>query len=161
MIYNSIDTKLITLGEPKKFNDTEDKWITPLFYNGGSFNFSLKNKYIEINKIEENFYGKDFITIKSKEYNEIIEKIIKHLNVVNPIQADGTFRATLNSKTKINHELEKIKDKNFEGCISLSFPTTYSDETKKTLQIYVKDIFITKVLDEDLEVELDKLEKAM
>lgn len=161
MIYNSIDTKLISLGEPKKFNENEDKWITPIFYDGGSFNFSLKNKYLEINKIEENFYGKDFITIKSKEYNEIIEKIVDYLDVLNPIQSDGSFRATLNSSTKINHELGKIRDKTFEGCISLSFPTTYSDESKKTLQIYVKDIYITKVLDNDFEVDLNKLEKAM
>lgn len=161
MIYNKIDTELISVGTPKKFNETEDKWITPVYYNGSDLELTLKNKYVKIEKVEENIYGKDFITIKSKEYSDLIESITKKLDVYNPIQSDGSFRATINSKTKISEPLEKIKDKTFNCCISLSMPTTYSDENKKTLQIHLKDLIIIKILNEDLEIDYNNLEEAM
>ena len=160
MIYNSINTNNITTGNPKKFNAEDDlKLITPLYYNGADFNFSLKNKYITVEKIEENIYGKDYITIKSKEYSDIIESIVEKLNLYNPIQPDGTFRATIVSKTKFNKEISK--DKSFKACISLSFPTIFKDESKTTLQIHLKDVVVTEIINDDLEVDFDDLKEAM
>nr|CAC08225.1 putative ssDNA binding protein [Schwanniomyces etchellsii] len=160
MIYNTINTDLLKLGNPKKF-DNEEKYITPLYYNGSELDFSLKNKFVRIEKIEENSYGKEFVTIKSKEYSDVIETIAKKLDVQSPIQSDGSFRATISSKTKSSKPLNDLRDKKFTACISLAFSTVYSDETRKTLPIQLKDLIIIKIINEDLEIDMDKLEEAM
>ena len=161
LVYDKIEPKLILIGKPKKFeNSDEDKFITPLYYNGQSFDFTLKNKYVIINKIEENVYNREFITIKSEEYNKIIESIVKELGVVTPIQTDGSFKAYITSNTKINSDSD-IRNNSFKACFSLSFPTVYSDKNKKTLQIYVKNLVVIKVIEDELEIDMDKLELAM
>lgn len=161
MIYNKVETDLIKLGNAKKFNPSEEKWITPVYYNGEPLEFTLKNKYVKIEGIEENIYNKDYITIKSKEFSDIIETIVKKLGTTNPLTTDGSFRAVINSKTKSSEEISKLRQANFNACISLSIPTIYSDENKKTVQIYTKDIVVTKILDDNLEIDFDKLQLAM
>lgn len=159
MIYNNIDTDLISLGKAKKFTEEEEKWITPIYYEGESLDFTLKNKYVKINKIEENSYGKKFVTIKSKEYSKIIESISDKLGTVSPISSDGSFRAFINNKTKINEK--NLDDVSFNACVSLVFPTIYKDTEKKTLQIYIKDLVVVEIIKDELEIELDKLSLAM
>nr|CAA38624.1 unnamed protein product [Lachancea kluyveri]prf//1712308E ORF 5 [Lachancea kluyveri] len=159
MIYNNIDTDLISLGKAKKFTEEEEKWITPIYYEGESLDFTLKNKYVKINKIEENSYGKKFVTIKSKEYSKIIESISEKLGTVSPISSDGSFRAFINNKTKINEK--NLDDVSFNACVSLVFPTIYKDTEKKTLQIYIKDLVVVEIIKDELEIELDKLSLAM
>lgn len=162
MIYDKLDTNLLKLGTPKKFNDeSENRFITPLYYDGNELDFSLKNKYVKIDGIEENIYGKDYITIKSKQYADVIESIVKKLDLYNPMQTDGSFRAVINSKTNTSENIDKLKNKLFNACISLSFPTTFSDENKKTLQIHVKDLVVIKILNGDLEIDYDNLSEAM
>lgn len=159
MIYDEINTKKITLGKEKQFND-ENKYITPVYYDGLTFDYALKNKYINIDKIETNTFNKQFITIKSKEYSDAITKIVDTLGAFNPLMTDGSFRATINSKTKIS---EDVEDNSFNACISLSFPSIFKDKNtdKTTLQIHVRDIIVTKIFKDELEVDFDKLEKAM
>lgn len=159
LIYDKIDTKLIEVGTPKKFS-TEEKWITPIFYNGSDFDFTLRNKYVVIDCIEVNKYGKDYITIKSKQYADVIESICEKLGTINPIQSDGTFRATINANSKISENIDKIRTSTFNSCVSLSFPTIYSDSSdKKTLQIQVKNLVVIKVID-TLEIDYDELKEA-
>lgn len=160
MIYNNIDANKIATGTTKKFNEVEDlKFITPLYYNGEEFNFALKNKFIKIDKIEENLYGKEYITIRSKEYASAVELIVNKLGIYNPIQTDGSFRANIVNKTKFSKKVEN--GKSFKACISLKFPTIYKDESKTTLQIHLKDVVVTEIFDDELEVDFDKLEEAM
>lgn len=159
MIYNNIDTDLISLGKAKKFTEEEEKWITPIYYEGESLDFTLKNKYVKINKIEQNSYGKKFVTIKSKEYSKIIDSISEKLGTVSPISSDGSFRAFINNKTKINEK--NLDDVSFNACVSLVFPTIYKDTEKKTLQIYIKDLVVVEIIKDELEIELDKLSLAM
>lgn len=159
MIYNEIKPEFISLGKSKKFDD-EEKWITPVYYNGESFDFTLKNKYVKIDKIEENAYEKQFVTIKSKEYSAIIEKIVDELKTSSPILPDGSFRAFINNKTRISKD-KNIKNNAFTACISLTFPTIYKDTEKKTLQVYIKDLVVIEVLEDTLEIDFDNLKLAM
>lgn len=160
LVYDKIDPKNIELGQQKKFTNEEDKFITPIFYEGGDFDFSLKNKYVIINCIEENSYGKEYITIKSKEYSEIINSIANKLDCISPVQLNGTFRAHINSKSKISEDIEKIRNSSFKACVSLNFPTIYGDKDKKTLQIYIKNMVVIKIV-EGLEINYDELREAL
>ncbi|AOA65367.1 MULTISPECIES: hypothetical protein [Bacteria] len=157
MLYDKIDTDLISLGTPKKFKNEENKSITPVFYNGESLDFSLKNKYVQVEGIEENIYNKEYITIKSKQYGEFISDVCNKLGAFNPIQFDGSFRAVINDKSKID---KKLKNATFNACISLNIPTVYKDGDKTTVQVYVKDLVVIKII-EDLEIDFDKLELAI
>lgn len=162
MIYDKIDTKLLTLGKPKKFSESEDKkFITPLYYSGKQLDFSLKNKYVIIDGIEENNYGKEFITVKSKEYSDVIETIATQLDLQSPVQSDGTFRATINFKTKCNKSFDDLKNTSFSACISLTFPSTYADESRKTLPIQLKELHVLEILDDKIDFDPVKLKEAM
>ncbi|GEQ67835.1 hypothetical protein JCM33374_g1501 [Metschnikowia sp. JCM 33374] len=157
MFYDKIDRTKLSLGKPQDFND-EGKFLIPVYYDGVELNFALKNKYVVIVGIETNVFEKKFITVKSKEYAEVVNDIADQLNCASPIMADGSFRANLNSKTKFSEEVGH--GSTFNACISLNFPTIFKDK-RTTLQINVRDIFITKIYKDELEVDISKLEKAM
>lgn len=160
MLYDKISVSKIELGKPKKLGSGT---ITPIFYDGSSFEFSLKNKYVRVNGITTNVYDKDTIVVKSKLYSDIVEEVSTHLKTQSPVFGDGTFRAAVNTNTTIkNGELEKLRNAKFEACISLNFVSLFEDDSKskKTLQVYVKDLIVTKLLEEDLEVDFNKLELA-
>lgn len=163
MIYDKIE-KAITLGKKSKFVD-EDKWITPVYYDGQSLDFTLRNKYITIESIKENVYNKDFIIIKSKEYAELISQIITAIpqTIISPFMPDGSFRATLTPKTSIKgkYALDDLKNNSFKACISITIPTIYSDEIKNTIQINLKDIVVIEVISDELEIDMSKLEIAL
>ncbi len=158
MIYDKIDTKLIKLGKTNKFSGEEEKSITSLYYEDESFEFSFKNKYVKITKIETNAYGKKFVTIKSKLYADIVEKVAKELDAVSPILSDGSFRATINDATSFSKD---VGEYSFYACVSLYFPSIYKDTEKTTLQVYLKEVVVTKIIKNNLEVEFDKLSLAI
>jgi predicted ATPase len=126
-----------------------------------------------INSIEINDYDKEYITIKSKKFADMIETICNKLGSTSPVQADGSFRAVINSKTKIdffsNKEYRtKEKLEGFSACIVLTTPSiyTYSKEKngKKTMQVstqvHVKLLKIYKHLGneaDELKVDMSKL----
>lgn len=162
MIYDKIDKDLIKLGDKKQFNtEDSDKFLTPIYYDNGPFVFSLKNKYFKIEGIEENIYGKDFITIKSKILSDVIKTIADKVGAIDPVQKDGSVRAVFNVKTKINKDINMIRNNVFDACLSLSFPTIFIDNDKITLQIHLQDLVVIKIIDDSLQIDHDKLEEAM
>lgn len=143
----------IEMGEAQQIRD-EEKWITPLFYQGSSFEFTFRNKYVKISGIETNNYGKKFVTIKSKEYADKIKDVADNHDCINPLQPDGSFRAYINDKTTFSKDVGNCS---FNACISIIFPTIYSDSKKKTLQIYLKDVVVTEITTKGLEVDMNNL----
>lgn len=158
MIYDKIDYKLITLGSPKQFNDEEGKTITPVFYSNGDLVFTLRNKYVHISKVETNIYGKEFVTVKSKEFSDIIREIAETVKTINPVQGDGTFKVNIVSKTKFN---KPVDDKSFDACIAISIPSIFSDGVNTTLQVHAKEFVVTEIYKDEMEVDMNNLKLSI
>jgi hypothetical protein len=71
MIYNEIDKKLISLGESKQVFG-KSKHLTPVYYNGGSLEFTERNRYVRINGIETTQYNKRQVIVKSKTIAKMV-----------------------------------------------------------------------------------------
>lgn len=158
MIYDKIDVSKLSLGKPQEFNN-DGKYIVPIFYDGKELNFSLKNKYVTFTKIEKNIFEKKFVAIKSEEYEKIVTAIASKLDCAVPTLGDGSFRATINNKTKFDKEVNE--NDAFDACVALKFPTIFKDGSKNTLQINLSEVVVTQIFKSELEVDFDKLEKAM
>nr|WOL75526.1 single-strand binding protein [Saccharomycopsis selenospora] len=162
MIYDKVDTSKITIGKVNKFKDSE-KYLYPIFYNDSELVFTLKNKFFIVDKIRSNNFGKEYIEIKSLLVNEILESIIKKLDI-KLFNNNGLQRLTINSDTTIKYDknLNDLRDKKFKALISFHIPTYYKDkeESKESLQVYVKELVIIEVIDLEIEYDLNKLSLA-
>lgn len=161
MIYDKVDTSLISKGERKEIFPS--KYLTPLFYNESFFDVALKNKYIIINHVKTSLFKKDYIDVKSLKFAQIIESIIDTLKISkSPIFADGVFRANITPNTLVTGKaasVEEIRAKRFQAIIALSIPTFYEDEDgTSTLQVNVKTIHVHEFVEApELEFDVKKL----
>lgn len=159
MIYDKIDSSLISLGKPKSFNDEDGKTITPVFYSGADLVFTLKNKYVKIEKVETNTYGREFVTVKSQEFSSIISDIAKKVGANDPVQGDGTFKINIVSKTKFTKKVPE--DLSFEACVSISIPSIFTDGVNTSLQVHARQFYVTNIYNDDLEVDMSKISLAI
>jgi hypothetical protein len=170
MIYDTIpDLELVTVGSQQQFG-TEKRWISPVYYNGEDLEYTIKNRYVNINGFEKNEYDKEYIVIKSKHFGDLVTTLAEKLGATLPLSSDGTFRAQINTKTTIkslnesttgNLE-ETVRKRKFSALLVLATPSIYKDATsrtpKTTIQIHVRQLIVKEVYDEnELEIEVEKL----
>lgn len=156
MLYDKLEKSKITLGKTKEFNGGK---ITPIYYDGGSLDFSLKNKYVKVKGIETNTFNKKFISIKSKEFSDLVDLVSEQVNVPSPVFGNGNLRINVkeNSKIKGNTNSEE-----FDACVAINIPTIFeTSEGKLTIQLNVKELVIIKNYNDELEIDLDKLKLAI
>jgi Family of unknown function (DUF5482) len=169
MIYNEIDKDLISLGEAKQVFG-KSKHLTPVYYDGGSLEFTERNRYVRVNGIETTQYNKRQIIIKSKAISKMVEDIISKLNedlskkIISPVFTDGSVRLNVNKDTRFNNSKRKpIKDNLdnslFSACVSISVPTVFTDSERSTVQLVLSECVIIEIK-ESLEIDFDELKVA-
>lgn len=164
MIYNNIDLSKISTGKQKEIYP--QKFLTPVYYNNTSLDYTLKDKYVIINGIKSTMFKKDYIDIKSKEFTEITNKIISHLNIKkSPIFAENVFSATINQNTIISglySSIDDLRNKRFQAVIVLTIPTIFNDNNGlTTCQLNVKSIYVHQLVQpDDLSINFENLSQA-
>jgi hypothetical protein len=169
MIYNEIDKNLISLGEAKQVFG-KSKHLTPVYYDGGSLEFTERNRFVRINGIETTQYNKRQIIIKSKTISKIVDDIVSKLNedltkkITSPVFTDGSIRLNVNKDTRFNNSKRKpIKDNldnsAFSACVSVSVPTIFTDIERSTIQLVLSECVIIEIK-ETLEIDFDDLKVA-
>jgi hypothetical protein len=168
MIYNNIEKTLISVGEPKSVFGKQ-KYLTPVYYDGGNLEFAEKNKYVVVNGVETTKYDKEQIVIKSKTLAKMIEDIVEAINskinkkIVSPIQTDGSFRLTIGKDSKFADKkrarinASDIKNDTFHACIAIGVPTFFTDADKSTLQLVLSECVVVERKQSTFEIDFDKL----
>jgi hypothetical protein len=167
MIYDTIETKKITTGTPS-YVFGKIKTLTPIYYNNTTLEFTEKNRFVKVNGIELNQYGKKQINIKSRKINEIVMEIINSLEslndikIKNPISSDGNIRLNVTKETRIVDNKRRtvnqdtVGSSSFSACISIVVPTFFTDGNKCSIQLNVGECVIIEIK-ESLEIDFDLL----
>lgn len=169
MIYNEIDKKLVSLGEPKQVFG-KSKHLTPVYYSGGSLEFTERNRFVRISGIETTQYNKRQVIVKSKLLAKMVEDIVDAVNesltkkVASPILTDGSVRLSVSKDTRFtNAKRNAVKDNLdnslFSACVSVSVPTVFTDAERSTIQLVLSECVIIEVK-EALEIDFDELKVA-
>lgn len=173
MIYNRIDKKKVTLGDPKQvFSD--NKSLTPVYYDGGRLVFTERDRYMRITGIKTNSFGKRQILVKSKMFASIVEDLVNVLSklsgetVTNPLTTDGSIMINLGKDSRIVHLeskapcTEDLSNRLFEACVSIIVPTIFTDdsESKCTMQLVLEECIVVKILDSEIDIDLSRLQLA-
>lgn len=169
MIYNEIDKKLVSLGEPKQVFG-KSKHLTPVYYSGGSLEFTERNRFVRISGIETTQYNKRQVIVKSKLIAKMVEDIVDAVNesltkkVTSPILTDGSVRLSVSKDTRFtnakrNAVKENLDNSLFSACVSVSVPTVFTDAERSTIQLVLSECVIIEVK-ESLEIDFDELKVA-
>ena len=162
MIYDIIDTSLITIGEKKEFTNDSNKYLVPIYYNDTDLVFTLKNTFFKIDIIQENNYKKQYVLLKSQKLlNEII-KVCEKFNI-KPITE---VRATISNNTLIkNTKGDILTPEHLAGSDILAavvIPTYYVDTNNSYLQIQLKEGIIIKESEElHIQYDISSLKEAI
>jgi hypothetical protein len=168
MLYNKITKDKIKAGAKNQIKD-EDKWITPIVYDGKPLNYTVKNSLVVIDDIEENTYGKKFVVISAEPFKDAVNeaylavKNISNSELMSPFLPNGSFRAIIDMKTTVGstdskkkYTIDSLIGKKFTALVSISIPTFYTDSSKSTLQVRLKDLIVHEI-EEELEYDYNKL----
>jgi Family of unknown function (DUF5482) len=169
MIYNEIDKKLISLGDSKQVFG-KSKHLTPVYYSGGSLEFTERNRYVRINGIETTQYNKRQIIVKSKMIAKMVEDIVAAINedltkkITSPILTDGSVRLNVTKDTRFTNSKRNVVKDNidnslFSACVSISVPTIFTDADRSTIQLVLSECVIIEIK-ESLEIDFNELKVA-